>query len=130
MIELLGTPKLKSSSETNSRNLPTSLTTALQFGKSSCRKIRDWDGLTEYQIVYRMSALDKNASLVFTGGEQHLKMTETTLLRTLFSPTLTIHRRDVFKLPERRPKMGDVLVRMIEAHKVACKEERTSKLSE
>ena len=90
------------------------------------RKI-PWDGLTEYQIVYRMSSALDNPDTEYAACEQHLKMTETTKA-TPFSPPLQSILRDCwFKLPERRPKMGDVLVRMIEAHKVACKEERTKR---
>ena len=91
------------------------------------RKI-PWDGLTEYQIVYRMSSALDNPDTEYAACEQHLKMTETTTKATPFSPPLQSILRDCwFKLPERRPKMGDVLVRMIEAHKVACKEERTKR---
>ncbi|CAL6302798.1 unnamed protein product [Bathycoccus prasinos] len=108
------------------------------------RKI-PWDGLTEYQIVYRMSSALDNSDTEYAACEQHLKMnarsdeeqdqessTTTTpassIASTPFRPPLQSILRDCwFKLPERRPKMGDILVRMIEVHKEACKEERTKR---
>ena len=82
-----------------------------------------WDGLTEYQIVYRMSSALDNPDTEYAACEQYLKMNDGE-----FSPPLQSILRDCwFKLPERRPKMGDVLVRMIEVHKEACKEERAKR---
>jgi serine/threonine protein kinase len=109
------------------------------------RKI-PWDGLTEYQIVYRMSSALDNSDTEYAACEQHLRMnarsdeeqdqesssTTTTssssIASTPFRPPLQSILRDCwFKHPERRPKMGDILVRMIEVHKEACKEERTKR---
>jgi len=108
------------------------------------RKI-PWDGLTEYQIVYRMSSALDNPDTEYAACEQHLKMnarsdeeqdqessstssSSSSIASTPFRHPLQSILRDCwFKLPERRPKMGDILVRMIEVHKEACKEERTKR---
>jgi len=108
------------------------------------RKI-PWDGLTEYQIVYRMSSALDNPDTEYAACEQHLKMnarsdeeqdqessstssSSSSIASTPFRHPLKSILRDCwFKLPERRPKMGDILVRMIEVHKEACKEERTKR---
>ena len=91
-----------------------------------------WNGLTEYQIVYRMS--QENPESAYAACNNHLKMdndddgNDGDEQSGFFADPLKELLRSCWLItPEQRPKMGDILVKMIEIHKLACIEERSKR---